>query len=92
MPERWEREVQRIRSVEPSEELWHRVEAGPTHPLVPSGPSPRSRLVATLVSAAVVVAVGFGVWNAFGPTRAVGPGSGSHPGSTQPLKHPGPSA
>ena len=82
MPERWERELRRIRSVEPSDGLWERAEAGPTGPERPSSPDRRGRLVAAVVSIAVIVAAGSGLWIAFGHTSATAPGGGASSGST----------
>lgn len=77
MPERWEADVRRLRSVTPTPDLWERAERGPSRPDLPSGPGRSGRTIAALVSVVVVVAAGFGLWQAFGRTGGpapVGPG------------------
>ncbi len=70
MPERWEAELRRMRSVTPTADLWERAERGPSRPGPPGGPSRRGRTMAALVSVIVVLAAGFGLWRAFGVTGA----------------------
>ncbi len=66
MPERWERELRKLRDVEVDEPtVRERIERGPS----PEGHrSRRERLVAGAVAFAVFVAAGAFVWNAFSPT------------------------
>jgi hypothetical protein len=66
MPERWRRELQRLRRVEPGAELWSRVQDGPVG--TPSPVPGRQRLVAGGVAFVVFISAGLFAWNAFRAT------------------------
>lgn len=70
MPERWQRELKKLRHAEPRADLWMRVEEGPhgspTH--IPA----RQRLVAGGVAFAVFIAAGVFAWNALRPAAENG--------------------
>lgn len=68
MPERWQRELKKLRRAGPRVDLWTRVEEGPQ-----GSPAPipgRQRLLAGGVAFAVFVAAGAFAWNVFRPTPA----------------------
>ena len=71
MPERWQRELKRMREVGPTPGLWQRVNDGPSgQEEEASLPRRRQRVVAGVVAFAVFIAAGAFAWNALGPTRS----------------------
>lgn len=69
MPERWQRELKRLRRVEPSGDLWARVEEGPHG--TPAPVPGRQRLLAGGVAFAVFIAAGVFAWNVLRPAGTV---------------------
>lgn len=66
MPERWQSELRRLRTVDMPPTLHDRIEAGPSGDRERSG---RSRVVAAVVALGVFVAAGAFAWQAFRPTE-----------------------
>jgi hypothetical protein len=64
MPERWQRELRGLRTVDMPRTVRERIESGPTGP---AEPPPRSRVTAALVAFAVFAAAGAFAWRALGP-------------------------
>jgi hypothetical protein len=80
MPERWERELQKLRGVEVREPMVRqRVERGPSGHRPPSR---RDRLAAGIVAAVVFLAAGAFAWRALGPGGDVPFAAGSWPVAT----------
>ena len=70
MPERWQRELKKLRSTEPRVDLWTRVEEGPQRS--PAHIPGRQRLFAGGVAFAVFIAAGVFAWNVFRPSGTIG--------------------
>jgi hypothetical protein len=70
MTYRWERELEKLRTLEPRTDLWETVKTEPQH--IARAPSlrPRQRIVAGIVAFAVFAAAGAFAWTAFRPEGA----------------------
>ncbi len=70
MTERWQQEIDTLRSVRPSDDVWTRVELGPTRSTGTGLPPRRSRIVAGVVAVVVFLAAGAFAWRALRPTTS----------------------
>jgi hypothetical protein len=71
MSERWRRELRRVRQLGPPEDLWERVERGPSRP--EAGPRIARGVVLSVALILVLSAVGYLTWTAFRPSSSPGP-------------------
>jgi hypothetical protein len=76
MPERWESELRRLRTVGPSSDVWERATQGPSRPQAPDRTGRDKRLLAGAVAVVVLIAAGLATWRAFAPRGALIPPAG----------------